>query len=137
MRAFMYSESHLSDQDLVLAADGELVRSRAAEVARHLERCWPCRARKQELGDAVVNFVRHYRAELDPSLPPPAGPKALLRAHLNQAAATVRWPWWTRWRHMFDWRDATTPTSTVEGFGPAWSWRWRSSNRSFTQKEIL
>jgi len=103
----MYSESHLSDQDLVLAADGELLTSRAAEVARHLERCWPCRARQQELEDAVVNFVRLYRAELDSSLPPSAGPKALLRVRLNQAAATVRSPWWTRWRHMFDWRDVT------------------------------
>jgi len=33
---------HLSERDLILAADGELPTRRRAEVAAHLETCWFC-----------------------------------------------------------------------------------------------
>jgi anti-sigma factor RsiW len=98
-------ESHLSDQDLLLAADGELPPDQAAQAATHLSRCWSCRARKQEMEEAVLDFVRLHRGTLDPLLPSAAGPRALLKAQLAELASVPR-PWWSRWFHIFDWRQA-------------------------------
>jgi hypothetical protein len=97
-------DSHISDRDLLLAADGELSAHRAAEIRAHLEACWPCRTRAKDLEDAIAGFVHAHRAELDPRLPSAEGSRALLRARLNEAAAApVRgsWMWasWHRWAY--------------------------------------
>jgi hypothetical protein len=86
-------DSHLTDQELLLAADGELLPDRAAEAAAHLSACWSCRARKQEMEHAVADFVRFHHGNLDPLLPSAAGPRALLKARMEKAAS-VRQPWW-------------------------------------------
>ena len=44
-------DSHLSEEDLLLAIDGELAGSRAEQVEEHLAACWDCRTRKQNLED--------------------------------------------------------------------------------------
>src|SRR5271170_3232358 len=82
-----FQETHPTDQELLLAADGELSMVQAARVAGHLSQCWPCRARQQELEEAVVDFVRLQRGQLDPRLPPAAGPRALLMARLAEMAS--------------------------------------------------
>ncbi len=97
--------SHLSDQELLLAADGELPPAQAAQVATHLSECWACRARKQEIEDAIIDFVRLHRGNLDPLLPPPTGPRALLKARLARMASVPQ-PWWTRWSQVIVWRGA-------------------------------
>jgi hypothetical protein len=89
-------DSHLSDEKLLLAADGELSAAETAEVSSHLARCWSCRSRKQDIESAVVAFVRLHRESLDPLLPPPAGPRALLKAQMAQLSTTPM-PWWSRW----------------------------------------
>jgi len=93
-------DSHLSDQELLLAADGELPPARAQQVASHLTKCWTCRVRKSELEASIGDFVRTYRGDLDPLLPSPAGPRALLKAQLaemtaERAAAPPNWR--TKW----------------------------------------
>lgn len=98
-------ESHLSDQELVLAADGELSPARAERVAAHLQECWACRAHKQEFEEAIADFVRLHRGNLDPLLPQPAGPRALLKARLAEMAAAPL-PWPARWSQIFAWRHA-------------------------------
>lgn len=97
-------ESHLSDEELLLAADGELSSRRTSEVSAHLQRCWSCRARKQEIEGAAIDFVRLYRESLDPALPPVEGPRALLKAQLARLVP-VPAPWWTRWRQFFEKRQ--------------------------------
>ena len=82
----LHEESHLSDQDLVLAADGELSSKRSAEIREHLAACWSCRARMSQLERAITDFVEARRG-LDGELPPVAGPRALLRARLAEARA--------------------------------------------------
>ena len=62
-------ESHISDQDLMMAADGELSRRRNSKVRRHLAHCWTCRSRMKELEETITDFVRVYRDSLDPELP--------------------------------------------------------------------
>ena len=49
---------HPTDQELLLAADGELSSSRGAEVHAHLSSCWHCRARMAEVEKTVFDFVR-------------------------------------------------------------------------------
>ena len=81
----MHSEqSHLSDRDLLLEEDGELSAIESARVRSHLSACWTCRTRRQELNDAVGDFVRAYRRTIDPQVHSPDGPRALLRARINQ-----------------------------------------------------
>jgi len=86
---------HLTDQELLLAADGELPTRRAAQVRVHLAACWDCRARMAEIEGAIADFARVHRQTLDPQLPPTAGPRALLRAQLSGLAAKPNAaPWW-------------------------------------------
>jgi hypothetical protein len=99
-------ESHLSDQELLLALDGELAPRDAGRVQWHLAACWTCRARKQEIEGAISEFIRVQRQTLDMQLPPADGPRALLKAQLAQLAETqptrgtpfrLSWPWRLSW----------------------------------------
>jgi hypothetical protein len=77
---------HLTDREMLEAADGELPPSRGAQVQAHLAACWGCRARMAEIEETVLDFARAQREALDPQLPPIAGPRALLRAQLAELA---------------------------------------------------
>ncbi len=89
----LFKDSHLSDQELALAADGELSPARASQAVAHLAGCWACRARKQAMEAAVADYVRLHNQSLDPLLPPAVGPRALLKARLAEMAAAPQ----TRW----------------------------------------
>jgi hypothetical protein len=75
-------DGHLSDQELVLAADGELNPRRDAQVRAHLAACWQCRTRLRGLEGAIADFVHLHSATLDPQVPPAAGARAMLKAQL-------------------------------------------------------
>jgi len=90
------SIDHISDEELVRSADGELSPQRAREVGSHLEACWDCRARREEIQAAITGFVRAHHAEFDPQLPPVAGPRALLRARLAELDSKLRTHCWQR-----------------------------------------
>jgi hypothetical protein len=83
-------ESHLSDQELLLAIDGELSPREAGRVQAHCAACWACRVRKQEIETTIAEFVRFQRQTLDSQIPPSDGPRALLKAQLAQRAADER-----------------------------------------------
>ena len=86
---------HITDQELLLAADGELPVRRAAQIRAHLAACWDCRARMAEIEGTIADFARVHRQTLDPQLPPIAGPRAHLRAQLSELAAKPdATPWW-------------------------------------------
>jgi len=87
------NDSHLSDQELLLAADGELPPARAEQVASHLAECWTCRVRKGEIEESIRDFVHVYRGDLDPLLPSAAGPRALLKARLAERASVSSSKW--------------------------------------------
>jgi hypothetical protein len=87
---------HLTDQELLLAADGELPARRAAQVRAHLAACWDCRARMTEVERTIAEFARTHRQSLDPQLPPVAGSRALLRAQLAELTAKSRVDSWRR-----------------------------------------
>jgi hypothetical protein len=89
-------DGHLSDQDLVLAADGELNPRQDAAVRAHLAACWQCRTRLHGMEGAIADFVHLHSAILDPRLPPAAGSRALLKAQLAELASQSksRRVWW-------------------------------------------
>ena len=88
VKIMQFEDNHLSDQDLLLAADGELSARDSDRVHLHLAACWACRARKQEIEGAVGEFVRAYRQTLDPQCPSGDGPRALLKAQMGLLAET-------------------------------------------------
>src|SRR5580704_8254870 len=81
-------EHHLSDEELLLAVDGELSARAAGRVQSHLAACWSCRTRKQEIELAIGEFVHEYEGSLDGQIPPADGPRALLKAQLAQLSGT-------------------------------------------------
>ncbi len=101
---------HMSDQELLLAADGELPSRRAAQVHAHLAACWDCRARMAEIEGTIADFARAHRQTLDSQLPPIAGPRALLRAQLAELASQREA---SSWRWLFQFASATRATAIV------------------------
>lgn len=87
---------HVSDQELIQAADGELSASRAGQVHAHLAACWTCRARMAAMEATIVEFTRAWRNTLDRQLPPIAGPRALLRAQLAEFPSRTTLPFHPR-----------------------------------------
>jgi hypothetical protein len=88
-------DDHLSDQELVLAADGELTPRRDAQVRAHLAACWQCRTRLRELEGAIADVVHLHSASLDSRVPPAAPARAMLKAELADVASrTVTRPAW-------------------------------------------
>ena len=80
-------ESHPSPQELLQALDGELGAARAAEVRLHLDSCWSCRTRSHEFERAIAAFVRIHEGA---PIPLSEGPRALLRARLEETPAAPR-----------------------------------------------
>lgn len=87
-------DSHISDNELLQAADGELPQRSAARIRVHLEACWACRSRYSAIERTITDFVSACNADADTELPPIEGPRALLRARLAQMAqARPTRPW--------------------------------------------
>jgi hypothetical protein len=92
---------HLSDEDILLVADGEVSRGRAKQARAHLTACWLCRSRLAELEGTIADFVSLHRRTLDPQLPAASGSRALLKARLAEAASTTSAGPWTRFLEWF------------------------------------
>src|SRR6202049_4298776 len=60
---------HLSDEQLLFALDGELAADQCAQVKVHLEACWSCRARSEQIEEAIASVVE-YRDLLKTSFAP-------------------------------------------------------------------
>ena len=104
------NDLHLLDQELLLAADGELPSRRATQVRSHLAACCGCRARMAEIEGTIASFARAYRQTADPKLPPVAGPRALLRVQLAELVAKPNVGVWPRY---FPFVPATRSAMTI------------------------
>jgi hypothetical protein len=87
---------HLSDEDLLLFAEGELSRVKADQARRHLLSCQHCQLRGSEFEDTFSEIARLQGAKLDSKIPSGAGPRALLKARLDTIALADAKPWWSR-----------------------------------------
>ena len=90
----MYHDSHISDQDLLLATEGELSKNHTVRTRRHLDRCSDCRARMKKMQEASADFARVYRDSLDPRLPSFYASRALFTERLSRLASEqsqMRW----------------------------------------------
>ncbi len=103
---------HLSDQELLHAADGELSARRAGQVRAHLAACWDCRARMAEIEGTIADFARAHRQTLDPQLPPIRAPRALLRAQLAELATR---PKISSWRRLLQFNSPMRAAAFVGG----------------------
>src|ERR1700685_1319265 len=104
------ADLHLSDQELLLAANAKLQSRRSAQVHAHLAACWDCRARMAGIEGTIADFARAHRQTLDPQLPPIAGPRALLRAQLAELAAQ---PPVGSWRRFFQFTSAARAAAYI------------------------
>jgi hypothetical protein len=93
-----HKDPHLSDNDLLLAVDGELPPRRDAEVRNHLQACWACRKRMAEVEANVREFIGGYQSFLDSKVPPPDGTR-LRTILLSQSPPEKNWG--LRWRWSF------------------------------------
>jgi anti-sigma factor RsiW len=119
-------QPHLSDQELLLAVDGELSESDAGRVQSHLAACGACRARQQEMEASLGEFVRLQRTSLDPQIPPADGSRALLKAQLARMADSESIPWWSAVPWRLSWAGAAAAFGLVAMallFAHAWSGR--------------
>jgi hypothetical protein len=91
---------HLSDDELLQTADGELDSGRAAAARDHFAACWECRARMAALERTITDFVQVHHRSFDSRLPPIAGPRALLKARLAESQQPLE-PRSDRWWHLF------------------------------------
>lgn len=105
-----HEDQHLSDQDLLLDVDGELSTRDEKRVRAHLKACWKCRVRRDELETAISDFVHFHHGQFEAKVPPPDGPRALLKAQLAQLAATEpnQSSSWLALRHSLRWALAIT-----------------------------
>jgi hypothetical protein len=88
----MHEDWHPTDQQLLLNVEGELSPNDEAGIRGHLDGCRKCRARRQELENAIADFARAWQPDFDVRLPPAAGPRALLRVRIAQLSVTGAQP---------------------------------------------
>ena len=75
--------SHVSDEDVLLFADGELGPKRAAEIGQHFEACWECRTRLMDVQNTIGEFIHLQQSRFAGTIPPDDGPLAHLKARLR------------------------------------------------------
>jgi hypothetical protein len=84
------NENHLTDEQLLLTADGELAPRHAGEAQAHLAACPTCRARMIEIERAAIDFDRAYRGAVDRSLPSASDADARFRSKLATISGSQR-----------------------------------------------
>jgi Putative zinc-finger len=85
---------HLSDQEVLLAADGELSPRHVTRVKAHLASCPICSARLTEIERTLAEAVRIRQGASSSELPSCEASRALLQARLAQSTAPHREnPW--------------------------------------------
>src|ERR1700730_16987876 len=88
---------HLSDEQMLLALDGELPAQEATRVDVHVAACWSCRARREQIEKAIGDVVEYRDRLIEPyfSLPTSGRPRFVTR--LEEFARTLaRPPLWNR-----------------------------------------
>lgn len=91
----LHHDAHLSDEELVLAADDELPASRRSAVRTHLSACWTCRARMREIEETIGDVVRAHRENLEELGAACTGGRAKLQGRLVEVSGRPASKWLT------------------------------------------
>ncbi len=92
----LYKDSHLSDAEMLRAADGELSKRRQREVSAHVQTCWTCRSRMAAMENTIANFAARYRSVFDSQVPPENGSAVRLGVRLREDhVPQLLWKWAT------------------------------------------
>lgn len=78
---------HPSDQDLLLALDGESALRKRARFEKHISQCELCCKRVSALHNGISEAASFYRTEFEAAISEPSGPAAMLRARLSEITA--------------------------------------------------
>ncbi len=89
------SREHVGEDILLSLLDGELSITQTRRVQKHLERCWTCRARRDEIQKTIGHFVGYRKQVIAPYMPPPPRGREMFLAKLNEMTAASKQPWWT------------------------------------------
>jgi hypothetical protein len=88
------NEGHISDRDLLLAADEELSAHRLSEVSVHLASCAACRVRMRAFEETSADLAMAYRNESGDQLPDSSARRAaLIKQIAQQSKNDWRFPW--------------------------------------------
>ncbi|WP_158822485.1 hypothetical protein [Granulicella sp. S156] len=88
----LFLRSHLTDEAILLALDGELSAKEATEVDTHVQSCWSCRGRKQATEQGIADLVDYQNAVTAPYLPPPSDKRAIFLTRLDALAVEMGQP---------------------------------------------
>jgi hypothetical protein len=80
---------HLSDEQLLRTLDGESSAHEAAEVEVHLEACWSCRARRDQIEKAIGDVVEYRDHLMKRYSPGSTGGRAIFVARLEELARSI------------------------------------------------
>ncbi len=99
----MLDQRHLSDEDLLRAAEGETPRTLTRRVRTHLASCPDCRRKLADREKVLADFALAQRAIFDHRIPSIEGPRALLRIRMAEAALARRPGFWLRLARPAPW----------------------------------
>ncbi len=87
---------HPSDEELLMLMDGELSDKELSLGRSHLDACWTCRARSEELQSTISSFVKYSELILNPLIDGSPRNWGGFKSRLNSAAADLgqRRPWY-------------------------------------------
>jgi hypothetical protein len=107
-------DTHLSDEILLLSVDGELAVRDVNQVKAHLEACWSCRARRDQVEESIAEVVEYRNLLLKPYLPPSRSGRSMFLARLDEFSREAGRPTlWSRINGLFR-------SSSVTIRRPAW-----------------
>jgi hypothetical protein len=93
MNSKLHVEAHLTEELLIRFLDAELDKRASESAARHLDSCWTCRSKREQLRQAMDRFVQLEEALIDASITTPprawAGFRDRLSAVGQQAPSSV------------------------------------------------
>jgi hypothetical protein len=90
------SREHVGEDVLLSLLDGELSSMQTRKVQKHLERCWTCRARRDQLEKTIGRFVGYRKHLVAPYMPPPPRGREMFLAKLDEMIQARKQPWWNR-----------------------------------------
>ncbi|MGA9507547.1 MAG: zf-HC2 domain-containing protein [Candidatus Sulfotelmatobacter sp.] len=87
---------HVTDEELLLHADGEMPADSSRRIQAHLESCSQCGARSAELESTLSRVSEAHRTAWDAELPSETGPRAVLKTRLAELSAQESRDRWLR-----------------------------------------